>query len=125
MVFISRPVFRYSHSAHVIGDNLLVVGGVWLHSDGVPDVAVINLVTRRCLEFRLDRVIQSSHAVLCQVCTGLGRKGSRPTCVLASPGLRSLASDAALVLLGDHRPRRTRAAPARWWRELLLLRDPL
>uniref|UniRef100_A0A674NKR6 tRNA wybutosine-synthesizing protein 4 n=1 Tax=Takifugu rubripes TaxID=31033 RepID=A0A674NKR6_TAKRU len=49
------PVPRYSHSAHVIGDNLLLVGGVWLHSDGVPDVAVINLVTRCCVEFRLDR----------------------------------------------------------------------
>ncbi|XP_056891644.1 tRNA wybutosine-synthesizing protein 4 [Takifugu flavidus] len=49
------PVPRYSHSAHVIGDNLLLVGGVWLHSAGVPDVAVINLVTRCCVEFRLDR----------------------------------------------------------------------
>lgn len=102
-----------------------MVGGVWLHSDGVPDVAVINLVTRCCVEFRLDRVIQSPQAVLCQVCSGLLRKGGKPTCVVASPGLHSLAPDAALVLLGDHRPRRTRAAPARWWRELLLLRDPL
>lgn len=62
-VFICCPVVRYSHSAHVIGDILLVVGGVWLHSDAVPDVAVVNLITRSCLEFRLDRVIQSSQAV--------------------------------------------------------------
>lgn len=48
---------RYSHSAHVLGDNLIVVGGVWLQSDGVPDVVVIHLITRCCVEFRLDRVI--------------------------------------------------------------------
>lgn len=76
-----------------------MVGGVWLHSDGVPDVAIINLITRCCVEFRLDRVIQSSQAVLCQGSTGLVRNGSKPTCVLASPGLHTLASDAALVLL--------------------------
>ncbi|XP_040003735.1 tRNA wybutosine-synthesizing protein 4 [Xiphias gladius] len=48
------PVPRYSHSAHVIGEKLVVVGGVWLHSDGVPGVAVINLCTRSSVEFSLD-----------------------------------------------------------------------
>lgn len=48
---------RYSHSADMIGDNLVIVGGVWLHSVGVPDVVVINLITRCSVEFRLDRVI--------------------------------------------------------------------
>ncbi|XP_054470733.1 tRNA wybutosine-synthesizing protein 4 [Anoplopoma fimbria] len=48
------PVPRYSHSAHVIGENLVVVGGVWLHSGGVPGVVVINLSTRSSVEFRLD-----------------------------------------------------------------------
>ncbi|XP_031152334.1 tRNA wybutosine-synthesizing protein 4 isoform X2 [Sander lucioperca] len=48
------PVPRYSHSAHVIGEKLLVVGGVWLHSDGVPGVVMINLTTRSSVEFSLD-----------------------------------------------------------------------
>ncbi|XP_077392578.1 tRNA wybutosine-synthesizing protein 4 isoform X1 [Festucalex cinctus] len=41
------PCPRYSHGAHVIGDHLIVVGGVWLHSEAVPGVAIINL-SRRC-----------------------------------------------------------------------------
>lgn len=41
----------------MIGDNLVIVGGVWLDSAGVPDVVVINLITRCSVEFRLDRVI--------------------------------------------------------------------
>ncbi|XP_060785342.1 tRNA wybutosine-synthesizing protein 4 isoform X2 [Neoarius graeffei] len=45
---------RYSHSAHVIGENLVVVGGVWLQADGIPGVAVINLTTRVSVEVRLD-----------------------------------------------------------------------
>ncbi|KAM8855836.1 tRNA wybutosine-synthesizing protein 4 [Spinachia spinachia] len=51
-----RPpaVPRYSHSAHVMGDKLVVVGGVWLHAAGVPGVAVIDLGARSCAEFRLD-----------------------------------------------------------------------
>ncbi|XP_071400697.1 tRNA wybutosine-synthesizing protein 4 [Centroberyx affinis] len=48
------PVPRYSHSAHVIGEKLVVVGGVWLHSDGVPGVAVIDLTTWSSVEFTLD-----------------------------------------------------------------------
>ncbi|XP_072542727.1 tRNA wybutosine-synthesizing protein 4 [Salminus brasiliensis] len=45
---------RYSHSAHVIGENLVVVGGVWLQADGVPGVAVINLTTGRSTEVNID-----------------------------------------------------------------------
>lgn len=47
------PAARYSHSAHVIGDKLLLVGGVWLYSN-VPGVAVINLKTCNSIEYRLD-----------------------------------------------------------------------
>ncbi|XP_061698638.1 tRNA wybutosine-synthesizing protein 4 [Syngnathoides biaculeatus] len=47
------PCPRYSHSAHIFGDHLIVVGGVWLHSAGVPGVAVINLSTRCSIEFSL------------------------------------------------------------------------
>ncbi|KAK3568902.1 hypothetical protein QTP86_019557 [Hemibagrus guttatus] len=45
---------RYSHSAHVIDENLVVVGGVWIQADGVPGIAVINMTTRVSVEFSLD-----------------------------------------------------------------------
>lgn len=48
---------RYSHSAHVIDEKLVVVGGVWLHSDGVPGGVIINLTTGSSMEFTLDMVI--------------------------------------------------------------------
>ncbi|KAF4109123.1 tRNA wybutosine-synthesizing protein 4 [Onychostoma macrolepis] len=48
------PVPRYSHSANVINEKLVVVGGVWLQADGVPGVAVINLSTGSCVEIQLD-----------------------------------------------------------------------
>ncbi|XP_070693954.1 tRNA wybutosine-synthesizing protein 4 [Pempheris klunzingeri] len=48
------PVPRYSHCAHVIGEKLVVVGGVWLLSDGVPGIVVINLTTHSSVEFSLD-----------------------------------------------------------------------
>ncbi|XP_016355052.1 tRNA wybutosine-synthesizing protein 4-like, partial [Sinocyclocheilus anshuiensis] len=48
------PVPIYSHSAHVINEKLVVVGGVWLQADGVPGVAVINLNTGSCVEIQLD-----------------------------------------------------------------------
>lgn len=53
--------FRYSHSAHVINEKLVVVGGVWLQADGVPGVAVINLNTGGCVEIQLDTVSYSAH----------------------------------------------------------------
>nr|XP_055071846.1 tRNA wybutosine-synthesizing protein 4 [Misgurnus anguillicaudatus] len=54
MILHPSPVPRYSHSAHVINDNLVVVGGVWLQADGVPGVAVINLTTGAYVEIQLD-----------------------------------------------------------------------
>lgn len=48
------PVPRYSHCAHVVSEKLVVVGGVWLHSDGVPGVLIINLTTCSSVEFSLD-----------------------------------------------------------------------
>ncbi|MEQ2242190.1 hypothetical protein ILYODFUR_033209, partial [Ilyodon furcidens] len=48
------PVPRYSHCAHVVGDRLVVVGGVWMHSDGVPGVVIISLTMCSSMEFRLD-----------------------------------------------------------------------
>lgn len=48
---------RYSHCAHVIGEMLVVVGGVWHHSAGVPGGVMINLTTRSSMEFTMDTVI--------------------------------------------------------------------
>lgn len=48
------PVPRYSHSAHVINEKLVVVGGVWLQADGVPGVSIVNLNTGSCVEIQLD-----------------------------------------------------------------------
>lgn len=64
--------FRYSHCAHVIGERLVVVGGVWLQAESVPGVAVINLRTGTSVEYHLDTVsyhllfmgIQFKHSVM-------------------------------------------------------------
>uniref|UniRef100_A0A7N9AWE5 tRNA wybutosine-synthesizing protein 4 n=1 Tax=Mastacembelus armatus TaxID=205130 RepID=A0A7N9AWE5_9TELE len=48
------PVPRYAHSAHVTGERLVVVGGVWLHSGAVPGVVVIDLTACSSVEFGLD-----------------------------------------------------------------------
>ncbi|XP_047457740.1 tRNA wybutosine-synthesizing protein 4 isoform X2 [Mugil cephalus] len=48
------PVPRYSHRAHVSGEKLVVVGGVWLHPDGVPGVVVIDIATGCSVEYSLD-----------------------------------------------------------------------
>ncbi|KAL2081246.1 hypothetical protein ACEWY4_023099 [Coilia grayii] len=45
---------RYSHSADVIGEKLVIVGGVWLQGEGVPGVAIINLNTGASVEYDLD-----------------------------------------------------------------------
>ncbi|XP_069052575.1 tRNA wybutosine-synthesizing protein 4 [Lepisosteus oculatus] len=45
---------RYSHSAHVIGQRLILVGGVWLQAEGVPGVAVVDLATGGSVEYSLD-----------------------------------------------------------------------
>ncbi|KAJ8012659.1 hypothetical protein DPEC_G00045190 [Dallia pectoralis] len=54
MQLLPPLVPRYSHSAHVIGDRLVLVGGVWLQQDGVPGVAVVDLTTGVSVELRLD-----------------------------------------------------------------------
>uniref|UniRef100_A0A3P8ZJF8 tRNA wybutosine-synthesizing protein 4 n=1 Tax=Esox lucius TaxID=8010 RepID=A0A3P8ZJF8_ESOLU len=54
LLLLPALVPRYSHSAHVIGDRLVLVGGVWLQADGVPGVAVADLTTGASVEFGLD-----------------------------------------------------------------------
>ncbi|XP_070771347.1 tRNA wybutosine-synthesizing protein 4 [Enoplosus armatus] len=65
------PVPRYSHSAHVIGEKLVVVGGVWLHSDGVPGVVMINLTTCSSVEFILDTTSVPRPLMLHSFCSEL------------------------------------------------------
>ncbi|XP_015336236.1 tRNA wybutosine-synthesizing protein 4 [Marmota marmota marmota] len=45
---------RYSHTAHVLNEKLLLVGGVWIHSSLVPGVTVINLTTGLSSEYQID-----------------------------------------------------------------------
>ncbi|XP_054421488.1 tRNA wybutosine-synthesizing protein 4 [Pteronotus mesoamericanus] len=45
---------RYSHTAHVLNGNLLLVGGVWIHSSSVPGVTIINLTTGLSSEYEID-----------------------------------------------------------------------
>ncbi|NWU73394.1 TYW4 protein, partial [Pterocles burchelli] len=45
---------RYSHTAHVHDEKLLLVGGVWFHSPSVPGVTVVDLMTGLCLDYAID-----------------------------------------------------------------------
>ncbi|KAM5179880.1 tRNA wybutosine-synthesizing protein 4 [Mantella aurantiaca] len=45
---------RYAHTSHVIGDKLLLVGGVWIHRRGVPGLAVVDLNSGQVSEFQLN-----------------------------------------------------------------------
>ncbi|KAM6181886.1 tRNA wybutosine-synthesizing protein 4 [Erethizon dorsatum] len=52
---IQPPVTpRYSHTSHVFNGQLLLVGGVWIHSSSVPGVTVINLSTGLSTEYQID-----------------------------------------------------------------------
>ncbi|KAL0963953.1 hypothetical protein UPYG_G00315730 [Umbra pygmaea] len=62
---------RYSHSADVIGDRLVLVGGVWLHEDGVPGVAVLDLTTGVNVEHRLDTSLVPWALMLHSFCSEL------------------------------------------------------
>ncbi|XP_015708019.1 tRNA wybutosine-synthesizing protein 4 isoform X2 [Coturnix japonica] len=45
---------RYSHTAHVHDEKLMLVGGVWFHSLGVPGITVIDLMTGLCLDYTIN-----------------------------------------------------------------------
>ncbi|KAG8545201.1 hypothetical protein GDO81_021241 [Engystomops pustulosus] len=45
---------RYSHSSHVIGHKLLLVGGVWIHARGSPGLTMVDLITGHVCEFHID-----------------------------------------------------------------------
>ncbi|KAM9319621.1 tRNA wybutosine-synthesizing protein 4 [Gastrophryne carolinensis] len=44
---------RFSHTSHVIGGKLLLVGGVWIHSRGIPGLTLVDLVSGHVSEYRL------------------------------------------------------------------------
>uniref|UniRef100_A0A8C0G6Q3 tRNA wybutosine-synthesizing protein 4 n=1 Tax=Chelonoidis abingdonii TaxID=106734 RepID=A0A8C0G6Q3_CHEAB len=54
----THPPFipRYSHTAHVHDGKLLLVGGVWLHSESIPGVTVIDLMKGFSLDYQIDTV---------------------------------------------------------------------
>uniref|UniRef100_A0A8C5PEY4 tRNA wybutosine-synthesizing protein 4 n=1 Tax=Leptobrachium leishanense TaxID=445787 RepID=A0A8C5PEY4_9ANUR len=45
---------RYSHSSHVVGDKLLLVGGIWFVPHSVPGLAVVDLRSGHCAEYEID-----------------------------------------------------------------------
>ncbi|XP_068122548.1 tRNA wybutosine-synthesizing protein 4 isoform X4 [Hyperolius riggenbachi] len=47
---------RYSHTSHVIGDKLILVGGVWIHRRGIPGLSMVDLLTGHVREFELYTV---------------------------------------------------------------------
>lgn len=56
-IAIQPPVTpRYSHTAHVVNEKLLLVGGVWIHSSSVPGVTVIDLSTGLSSEYQIDTI---------------------------------------------------------------------
>ncbi|XP_028663349.1 tRNA wybutosine-synthesizing protein 4 [Erpetoichthys calabaricus] len=63
-------IARYSHTAHVFGDQLYLVGGIWIEAEGVPGVAVIDLTSGQCREYTVNAcsvpwpVMMHSHSSL-------------------------------------------------------------
>ncbi|XP_041443357.1 tRNA wybutosine-synthesizing protein 4 isoform X2 [Xenopus laevis] len=46
---------RYSHSSHVIGEKLLLVGGVWIQCEGsVPGVSVVDVTSGHVAEYQIN-----------------------------------------------------------------------
>uniref|UniRef100_A0A8V0X6L3 tRNA wybutosine-synthesizing protein 4 n=1 Tax=Gallus gallus TaxID=9031 RepID=A0A8V0X6L3_CHICK len=45
---------RYSHTAHVHDEKLMLVGGVWFHSLCVPGITVIDLMTGLCVDYTIN-----------------------------------------------------------------------
>lgn len=91
---------RYSHSAHVIGEQLVVVGGVWLQAESVPGVAVINLCTGASVEYCLDTLDQDRSKVTLigggGNCFSFGTHlNSHPVTVDLSPAISECATSLA------------------------------
>uniref|UniRef100_UPI00398E635C tRNA wybutosine-synthesizing protein 4 isoform X2 n=1 Tax=Pristiophorus japonicus TaxID=55135 RepID=UPI00398E635C len=51
---VSSFIARYSHTAHILHDNLLLLGGVSIHSDSIPEVTLIDLKTGQSFDYCID-----------------------------------------------------------------------
>ncbi|XP_038644930.1 tRNA wybutosine-synthesizing protein 4 isoform X3 [Scyliorhinus canicula] len=51
---VSSFIPRYSHTAHIIGDKLLLLGGVTIQSDSIPEVTLIDLKTGQSFDYCID-----------------------------------------------------------------------
>ncbi|XP_072335487.1 tRNA wybutosine-synthesizing protein 4 isoform X1 [Scyliorhinus torazame] len=51
---VSSFIPRYSHTAHIIGDKLLLLGGVTIQSDSIPEVTLIDLKTGQSFDQCID-----------------------------------------------------------------------
>ncbi|XP_043548926.1 tRNA wybutosine-synthesizing protein 4 isoform X3 [Chiloscyllium plagiosum] len=47
---------RYSHTAHILGDKLFLLGGVTIYTDSIPEVTVIDLKTGESLDYHIDTI---------------------------------------------------------------------
>ncbi|XP_069825378.1 tRNA wybutosine-synthesizing protein 4 isoform X2 [Dendropsophus ebraccatus] len=45
---------RYSHSSHVVGDTLILLGGVWIHAPGVPGLSLVDLISGHVSEYTIN-----------------------------------------------------------------------
>ncbi|XP_051877081.1 tRNA wybutosine-synthesizing protein 4 [Pristis pectinata] len=48
---ISSVIPRYSHTAHILDDRLILLGGVSIHTDSIPEVTLIDLKTGRSFDY--------------------------------------------------------------------------
>ncbi|XP_067891858.1 tRNA wybutosine-synthesizing protein 4 isoform X2 [Heterodontus francisci] len=51
---VSSFIPRYSHTAHILDDKLLLLGGVTIHSDSIPEVTLIDLKTGQSFVYCID-----------------------------------------------------------------------
>ncbi|XP_078260399.1 tRNA wybutosine-synthesizing protein 4 [Rhinoraja longicauda] len=51
---ISPIIPRYSHTVHVLDDQLILLGGVSIHTESIPEVTFIDLKTRRSFDYYID-----------------------------------------------------------------------
>ena len=56
--------FRYSHTAHVVNDHLVLLGGVSPNSTHTPGVVLLNLTSLTCKSFSLPVSFFFYHNIL-------------------------------------------------------------
>ncbi|XP_078085374.1 tRNA wybutosine-synthesizing protein 4 [Mustelus asterias] len=51
---VSSFIPRYAHTAHIIDDELILLGGVAIHSDSTPELTLIDLKTGQSFHYCID-----------------------------------------------------------------------